>query len=846
MTYDSSKLPINSVLSALEKKLEQEQVVLLQAEPGAGKTTQVPLHLLKSSWLGNQRILMLEPRRIAARTAARRMAGQLGEPVGKTVGYRMQLDSRVSAETRIEVITEGILTRLLQNDPELSGVGLVIFDEFHERSLPADIGLMLCREVREGYRDNSNALRLLIMSATLDTQLLQRYLDAPLISCPGRTFPVTTHYQERSLPFGDKQALFQAITRQITNYLSQQQGSLLIFLPGIAEIRQIASMLESQLSQNVLLTPLYGDLPQTQQDQAIQAAPKGFSKVVLTTAIAESSLTIDGVNIVIDAGLMRVPRFDPARGMSQLETIRITADAAEQRRGRAGRQSPGTCYRMWSAQEQQQLIKQRQPEILEADLAPVMLELLSWGYSSPTDADWLTAPAIAACQQALKLLEQLEAIKQTGSDRWQLTSHGRSMSQLPMHPRMAHMILMTKRPGLLHGQQWLGCQLAALLSERDIVRRTTHPLPADIMLRLGLLEGEKIPGLQPDINGLKRIRQIAKKWSQCIDSPTRKAYERQHVAGLLAAGWPDRVAKRRGAESFILNAGQGASLPNGDPLAATDFLVAPSLGGHSGQRNARIFMACEIEPEVLQQLFPGLIAERDSIKWDNSRKQVSAVSETCFGSLQLFSHPLSQPASEKVSAAVLKGIRLNGISSLSLSTAFTRLQSRIISLGRFEKDLPSVEDMSLLHTLEEWLLPWLNGISRLDQLKKINMKACLLSLLSWEQQQKLAKEVPEQFVVPSGSSVTIDYSTPEAPILQCRLQEIFGLLETPMLCSGRLPLTFELLSPARRPVQKTQDLGSFWRSTYQDVKKELKGRYPKHFWPDDPYTAQATRHVRPR
>ncbi len=605
-------------------------------------------------------------------------------------------------------------------------------------------------------------------------------------------------------------------------------------------------MLETQLPQGTLLAPLYGDLSQQQQDEAIQAAPTRFRKVVLATAIAESSLTIDGINTVIDVGLMRIPRFDPSKGISQLETIRITADAAEQRQGRAGRLAAGTCYRMWTKQEQQQLVKQRRPEILEADLAPVMLELLSWGYRSPEEAEWLTAPSGNTCLQALELLEQLDAVKKTGSEHWQLTSHGQKVSKLPMHPRMAHMVLSAEASDMLQGQQWLGCQLAALLSERDILKRSSQSLPADIMLRLGLLEGEQIPGLQANNNSLKRVRQIARKWFQTLRSPEKKTYARIHVAGLLAAGWPDRVAKRRGSETFLLNSGSGATLTSDDPLAAADFLVAPALGGHSGQRNARIFMACEIEPEVLQQLFPAQITQQDKIRWDNTRKMVSAQTETCFGSLQLFSQPLSAPDPEAVCAALIEGIRQNKLNDLPLSADFQQLQSRMICLAKFEKNFPAADTDTLLNTLESWLSLWLNGINRVEQLKKVNLRECLLSLLDWEQQQQLQKEAPEKFTVPSGSNITINYSNPEAPVLQVRLQEVFGLLETPMLCSGRLPLTFELLSPARRPVQKTQDLGNFWRSTYQDVKKELKGRYPKHYWPDDPFTAQATRHVRPR
>ncbi|MGY0218049.1 ATP-dependent helicase HrpB [Endozoicomonadaceae bacterium StTr2] len=846
MTYTKPDLPINAVLDSLATTLEKEQVALLQAEPGAGKTTQVPLHLLQSEWLHNQRILMLEPRRLAARTAARRMASQLGEKVGETVGYRMQLDTRVSSKTRIEVVTEGVLTRLLQNDPELTGIGLVIFDEFHERSLPADLGLMLCRECRDGYRDETNPLRLLVMSATLDTGSLQQYLDAPVISCPGRAYPVTTHYLERSLPFGDRQALFQTLVQQVIDCLRSESGSLLVFLPGVAEIRKVADLLTDKLPADAEVTPLYGELSQNDQDKAIQSAPEGHRKIVLATAIAESSLTIDGIRIVIDAGLMRVPRFDPAKGMSRLETIRITADAAEQRRGRAGRQAAGSCYRLWTEAEQQQLVKQRRPEILEADLAPVMLELLSWGYSATNDADWLTPPAQAGCQQALQLLAQLGAIKSLSSERWQLTSHGSAMSQLPMHPRMAHMLLAAKQSSTLKNQQWLACQLAALLAERDIVRRSSQAPPVDIRLRLGLLEGERIPGLTADSNGIKRIRQVAKKWLQIAGNPEKRAYNNDHVACLLALGWPDRVAKRRSPESYILNSGQGAALPNDDPLSAAEFLVAPVLGGNAGQRNARVFMACEITAELLEELMPELITHQQQISWDNRRKAVQARDVSRFGSLELSSQPLPKPDAEKVCEALIQGIRQNGIQALPQQKNFRLLQQRIACLHAFDKSLPAADDPTLLENLESWLAPWLQGLSRLDQLQSVNLADCLRSLLSWEQQQLLDREVPERFSVPSGSRHTVDYSTPDAPVLQVRLQEVFGLLETPMLCGGRLPLTFELLSPARRPVQKTRDLASFWHSTYQDVKKELKGRYPKHYWPEDPFTAQATRHVRPR
>ncbi|WP_281645108.1 ATP-dependent helicase HrpB [Parendozoicomonas sp. Alg238-R29] len=835
-------LPVSAVLPQLRESLSANDRLLLQAPPGAGKTTLVPLDLLNADFLTGQKILLLEPRKLAARSVARRMAELLGEKVGQTVGWRMQLDTRISKSTRIEVVTEGVLTRMLQSDPSLEGVGLVIFDEFHERSLQADLGLALALQSQAGYREDDNPLKTLVMSATLATEEISEFLDCPLIQSEGRSYPVTLNYQSKPIPRDDRREIIKQCAATIHKALNSHEGSVLVFLPGTGEIRHLASTLENSLPENTTLHTLYGDLDKQAQDKAIQPATEGRRKVVLATAIAESSLTIEGVHIVVDAGLMRVPSFDPRSGMSRLETLRVSKASAEQRAGRAGRLAPGHCYRLWTEHEQQQLTAHTQPEIIAADLAPLALELFTWGVSEACELDWLTQPPSSTFAQALDLLERLGAIRKNSDSRVHITNHGEHMARLGLHPRLAHMMLIAKE----HQQEWLAAQLCVLLNERDPLA-SHRDAGADINLRMAILEGQHVPGLPVPKQVSGRIRQVASQWNQRLGNPKRSRYGNDDIARLLASAYPDRVAKRRGQDGrYLMSNGQGASFRTQEPLSATDYLVIPSLGGHRNQREANIFLAVEISIEIIEELFIDHIEEQEDIGWDKKSKSVIATQVERLGALTLNTQPIPNFNPAVLSKGLLEGIRQEGLEVLPWDKASDSLRNRIQCLHRIDNSWPDFSSNSLLESLEIWLEPFLTGMSRLDHLKKLNLTQCLQSSLDWPRLQELDKEAPETLEVPSGSNIRIDYSNSVEPVLKVKLQELFGLLETPQLAYRKVPLTIELLSPAQRPVQKTQDLRSFWTNTYQEVKKDLKGRYPKHYWPEDPFTAKATRYVRPR
>ncbi|OQX34629.1 MAG: ATP-dependent helicase HrpB [Oceanospirillales bacterium LUC14_002_19_P2] len=835
-------LPVTEVLPDIANTLSQHDRLLLKAPTGAGKTTLVPLYLLDAAWRGDGKILMLEPRRLATRAAASRMAQLLNEPVGKTVGYRMQLDSKTSGETRIEVITEGILTRMLQHDPALSGVSLVIFDEFHERSLQADLGLALALQSQQGYREPDDPLKLLVMSATLDTPGLAELLDCPVISSEGRSYPVTVHYNERPLPPGDVRAACDHMVDTISQVILQEEGNLLAFLPGSAEIRRVADGIQGKgLPAHIDVYPLHGSLSQAEQDQAIQPSPSGRRKIVLASAIAETSLTIDGIRLVVDAGLMRLPRFDPRTGMTRLDTIRVSKASADQRKGRAGRLTPGKCYRLWTEHEHQQLLPFSPPEIADADLAPVVLELLNWGMSDCDEPDWVTSPPKAAVEQGCQLLQALGAIEYK-SHRWVITSHGLAMAETGLHPRLAHMVLTARRQGL----DYLAAQLCVLLTEKDPVRGYASERPLDIRLRLALLDGEPVPGLSIDQPAVKQLRRLSDRWARRLQAKKPVAYPTEAIATLLACAYPDRIARRKAQSGqFLLSAGQGVAVPDHDPLAASEYLVIPSLGGQRKQSNATAFLAGELQPEQISALYPERLETHDSIRWDKSTKSVVANREVHFGALVLERQPLASPSAEAISTALIDGIRQTGLHTLPWTRESEQMRQRICCVAQFGQGWPDVTETALLQSLESWLAPFLSGMTKLDHLKKIDLVACLKALLDWQSQQQLEREAPERLKVPSGSQIRIDYSNPAEPRLSVKLQELFGLLETPVICSGKLPVTIELLSPAMRPVQTTRDLKNFWNTTYYDVKKDLKGRYPKHYWPDDPFTAVATHRVKP-
>ena len=831
----ATDLPIYSILPTLRQTLASHHCALLQAPPGAGKTTLVPLDLLNAQWLSDQKILLLEPRRLAARSVARRMAELLNEKVGETVGWRMQLDTRVSTKTRIEVVTEGVLTRMLQTDPTLEGVGLVIFDEFHERSLVADLGLALALQSQEGYRDEATPLKILVMSATLATEEMVNFLNCPLVQSEGRSFPVSCYYRARPIAREDRRELIGQCAATIQTALNNNDGSLLAFLPGAGEIRQLAEALADSLPQNTTLHLLYGDLDKQTQDRAIQPAPADHRKIVLATAIAESSLTIEGVQIVVDAGLMRIPRFSPRSGMSHLDTIRVSRASAEQRAGRAGRLGPGYCYRLWTESEQQQLVAHSEPEIAAADLAPLALELLAWGVSEPAELAWLTQPPASAMAQAFDLLMRLGALTHAGKHN-RITKHGQAMAKLGLHPRLAHMMLIAKE----HNLEWLAGQLCVLLSERDPLAGQ-QIAGTDINLRLAVLAGQAIPGMSISKEHRNRYQQLSQQWQKRLGSPTPTDYTNDDVALLLASAYPDRVARSRsGNGRYLLSNGQGVAFRNSEPLSAEDFLVIPAVGGQSHQRESRVFLACPISIDTIETLFADQIETFDDIRWDKKEKIVVASQVEKFEALTLRSRPIRNLNPELLTQGLLTGIRELGLTVLPWDRESQQFRQRILCLRQVDDTWPDLSEQVLLNTLEQWLAPFIVGMSRLEHLNKLNLLHCLQAQLDWSRIQELDREAPDRIRVPSGSHIRIDYSKPDEPILAVKLQELFGLLESPKLAYGSIPLTIELLSPAQRPVQKTRDLRNFWHNTYQDVRKDLRGRYPKHPWPEDPLTATAT------
>ncbi len=828
-------LPVAGVLPALREALSARGTAVLQAPPGAGKTTVVPLELLSEPWLGGRKIVMLEPRRLAARAAARRMASTLGEPVGETVGYRVRLDTRVSSRTRVEVVTEGVLTRMRQEDPALEGVGLLVFDEFHERSLHADLGLALALESRAAIRPD---LRILAMSATLDGTAVARLLDdAPVIQSEGRLFPVETRYRPRRRD----QRFDAAVASVVREALNTDTGDLLVFLPGVGEINRVAGLLEPALPANTRLFRLHGTLPAEEQDAAIAPSTGGRRKVVLATSIAETSLTIDGVRVVVDGGLMRVPRFSPRTGMTRLETVRVTRASADQRRGRAGRTAPGVCYRLWEAHDEPGLIPFNTPEIVASDLAPLALDLAAAGVRDPAELAWLDPPPAAAFAQARELLGLLGALDDSG----RLTDHGRRMAALPLHPRLAHMVIEAKRLG--HGA--LAADLAALLGERDIARRGAHgTIPdVDVRLRLEALAAGRAPaGFEVDAGGLHRVRAEAREWRRRLGVRAGEP-ARQDAAGLvLALAYPDRIAQRRPGESgrFLLRSGRGATLPPDQPLAREDYLVAAELddAGNDG----RIVIAAPLDRADLEDLSHHAIGAEQEVRWDSASRTVMARSVRRIGAIVLDQSTLPNPDPALVQRALVDGIRTEGLAILPWTDGARALRERLAFLHRIDAGWPDVSDARLLGTLDAWLGGVLTGVRRKGDLDRIDVEAALLGLLDWSRRARLDELAPVRLVVPSGSAIRIDYADPEAPVLAVRLQEVFGLTETPRIAGGRVPVTMQLLSPAYRPVQVTRDLASFWRTGYFDVRKDLRGRYPKHHWPDDPLAAEPVRGAKRR
>jgi len=822
-------LPIDAILPELVAALEQTSTVLLQAPPGAGKTTRVPLALLDAPWRGGGKILMLEPRRLAARSAAGYMARQLNEQPGQTVGYRTRLDTRVSGATRIEVVTEGILTRLIQADPMLEDYAAVIFDEFHERSLQADIGLALVRESQQALRED---LRLLVMSATLDTAPIARVLgDVPVITSEGRAFPVEVHY--RPLPRNGR--VVDQVTSVIHEALRDQTGSLLVFLPGAGEIRRVEQQLRGNLPDNVMIAPLYGNLKSEQQDQAISPAPEGKRKVVLATAIAETSLTIEGVRVVIDSGQQRRAVFDPNIGMTRLVTGRVSKASAEQRKGRAGRVEPGVCYRLWSESEQYGLADYTPPEILEADLAPLVLELAQWGAREAAAVAWIDQPPAAHWRQAVTLLQWLDMLDPDGA----ITDHGKAARELGAHPRLAHMVLRGREIGL--GET--AAALAALLEERDLLGPGAG---ADMHERIRVFYGER-RDRSLDAARLNAVRQSARRLHgpAAVDVPMPSEAE---VGRLLALAYPDRVARRRpgNAPRYQLSNGKGAALREDDPLARHEWLVAAELDGRA--REATIYLAAPVDIPDLELDLADHIHESEEALWDDSQGKILARHVRKLGELVLQEKPINRVDPELVQQGLINAIRKKGLESLPWTDDSRQWQARVQLLAdTFPNDgWPDTSDAALLVNLEDWLGPFLVGMSRWSDLARVDLLAALSNLLDYPAQKQLQVLAPTHLNIPTGQRVRLDYTPDNGPVLAVKLQALFGWTETPALAGGRVPVVIHLLSPAQRPLAVTADLASFWRNAYPEVRKDMRGRYPKHPWPEDPFTAEAQQGTKKR
>jgi ATP-dependent helicase HrpB len=856
-----SGLPIDAALPALHDALRTHSAAVLEAPPGAGKSTVVPLALLAEPWARGRRLLMLEPRRLATRAVATRMARTLEERPGDTVGYRMRLETRVSRATRLEVVTEGVLTRLLQEDPALEGVAAVIFDEFHERSLQADLGLALCLDARATVAPE---LRVLVMSATLDGAAVAQLLgDAPRVGVAGRSFEVETRYAGKGPPplpavpgtrgaDSPEKLLAQLVRRA----LREEHGDVLVFLPGAGEIRRVQASLESDALSGVAVLPLYGELAAEAQDAALAPAATGIRKVVLATNIAETSLTIPGVRVVVDSGLMRRARFDPVTGMSRLETQRISRASAEQRRGRAGRTEPGICYRAWSEGAQAALAAFTPPEIVDADLTALALELANWGTRDARQLAWLDEPPAAMLAGARDLLERLGALDDAG----RISSHGRAMARLPVHPRLAHMLLRARELGAVP----LATELAALLSERDVLRGRGAAHDADIRTRLEMLRGENRQHGAVH-SSLGRARRSARDLARSLSGvaadegaragAARRGEHRDAGSGddagvLLACAYPDRIGRRRagGVGRYTLANGRGAAFTEPQSLARQEFIVAVELDDR--ERDARILLAAPLERQQLLAHFAERVRRTERVEWSSREQAVLARSTLELDGLVLEEKPLTPPPADAAHAAMLGGVRELGIATLPWDREARDLQARSEFVRRELAATaeagawPAMSDAALLESLDAWLAPWLEGFTRREHLARLRLGDALRARLSFEQQRQLAEWAPTHLVLHGGTRVRVDYLDENAPLVSVRLQEVFGLAATPLLGRQRVPVTLRLLSPAQRPVQVTRDLQSFWRGAYAQVRKDLRGRYPKHYWPENPLEAQPTRGTR--
>lgn len=817
--------PVLDVLEELKTTLRSTSIVILQAPPGAGKSTILPINLLDESWLAGKKIVMLEPRRLAARAVAARMASLREEDTGDTVGYSVRFESKVSSRTRLHIVTEGILTRMIQSDNSLEDIGMIIFDEFHERSLQADLALAMSLQVQDMLRPD---LRILIMSATLDSELLSAQLKAPVITSLGKQFDVERRYlnidPDAYIPVRVAKAIMKAMT--------DTTGDILVFLPGAGEILRTQKLLEEG-NAGARVHVLYGDLPFKQQQEALMPDGSGGRKIILSTSIAETSLTIEGVKVVIDSGYSRVPRYDVRSGLTRLETVRVTRDAAEQRAGRAGRLGPGICFRLWPETVQHHLQPSRKPEIEEADLAPLMLELFQWGIKNVNDLGWITPPPPGAVSQATELLEQLGAVENKT-----ITARGKEMLKLPTHPRMAHMLLVAKDidPNLVA----LAADVAAILEERDPMRDGG----ADLSLRVEVLRkyrgGERTA---VDRNALDRIERLSMAWRKQFGvKADNSTVADEQVGELVAAAYPERIARQEGkhSERFKLAGGRIVRLPANDPLTRESWLAVAHLDGVSGE--GKIFLAAPLNENDLVNL----ASEHESVRWDGERGMVVGSIDKRIGNLVLSSKPLVKVDRDRRVGIICDVIRQSGLRILGWDDEQRQWQARVMSLRKWRgNEWPDVSDGELLKTLETWLAPYLENASKQSDLNKLELNSILPSTLEWELQRKLDHLAPSMIEVPSGSMIRVNYSNDGGdPVMEVRLQELFGLLDTPAVNEGRVRILIHLLSPGYKPVQVTKDLRSFWTNTYHEVRKELHRRYPKHSWPEDPWTAKAVRGVR--
>lgn len=828
-------LPICSSLPELKKALATGSSVLA-APPGSGKTTIVPLALLNEPWLAGKKIIILEPRRLAARAAASRMSSLIGERVGKTVGYQIRFDRCVSSETRVEVVTEGILTRRLQADPDLTDVGLIIFDEFHVHSIHSDLALSLCLDIAQLNED----LHLLVMSATMETGSVAKLLgDVPIITGTGQSYEVSIEYLE-----GEARGHISDITTTgILRMLSEHQGDVLVFLPGVGEIRSVERALHNaELVDNPLILPLYGNLTQKDQDRAILPDNNGRRRVILATSIAETSLTIEGITLVVDSGWSRRTQFEKGSGLNKLVTVRVSKATADQRAGRAGRLAPGHCLRLWTQKEHHSLPPFHPPEIITSDLSSLALELTLWGVSNPSELQWLDPPRADSYKQAKELLESLDAIDRSGH----ITPTGRQMASLPVHPRLSHMLVQAKNNGL----GALACDIAALISERDMFKGGFSNTTAEVSVRWQTLQLWRRKGnIAVDKEGAdpkscRLIDKTAQSYRNAIKVQPGH-YDIDQIGNLLVSAYPDRIAKRRdnNRQRYQLASGRGAILSPADPLVASEYLVAANLD--AGKKEGKIFLAEPLDISEIRKQHNSLIDNRRKVFWDSTAKKVSAFHLLSIGEIIIEKKPLSDLKPDEVVEAMLTGIRQMGLECLSWNKETRQLQARIHCLRKWQpqQDWPDLSDDTLLEDLG-WIEPYLYGINRAAQLNQIKLHEVFKTMLGWEKQQQLTREAPPNIQVPSGSKLRLDYSTGELPILAVRIQEMFGCAETPTICSGKIPVLLHLLSPARRPVQVTSDLASFWQRSYPEVKKELKGRYPKHFWPENPLEALPTKQTK--